>query len=140
MQEAFDIAVLDAPPSIPDEYFTKCYQIPTKIGQTVYSSGFPHFTSLGKVHDFFPSIFEGRITKISNGVIFSDASVQSGQSGGALFNAEGCLIGIIVSNSKDDVYERIYPNINMSVPVYDILPTLQKYGQSKGKHICSVHK
>lgn len=131
--EAFDIAILTAPPDIPDEYFTKCYQTPTKIGETVYSSGFPHFTSLGKVHDFFPSIFEGRITKTSNGVIFSDASVQSGQSGGALFNADGCLIGIIVSNSKDDAYERIYPNINMSVPVYDILPTLQKYGRTKGK-------
>lgn len=131
--EAFDIAILDAPSNIPDEYFTKCYQTPTKIGETVYSSGFPYFTSLGKVHDFFPSIFEGRITKISNGAIFSDASVQSGQSGGALFNADGCLIGIIVSNSKDDTYQRIYPNINMSVPVYDILPTLQKYGKSKGK-------
>lgn len=133
--EAYDIAILDAPPNIPDEYFTRCHQMPTKIGQTVYASGFPHFTSLGKVHDFFPSIFEGRITKISNGVIFSDASVQSGQSGGALFNADGSLIGIIVSNSKDDTCQRniIYPNINMSVPVHDILPTLQKYEQSKGK-------
>lgn len=79
--EAFDIAILDAPPDIPEKYFTRCYQTPTKIGQTVYSSGFPHFTSLGKADEFFPSIFEGHVTKISNGVIFSDASVQSGQSG-----------------------------------------------------------
>lgn len=98
----------------------------------MYSSGFPHFTSLGKVHSFYPSIFEGKITKISKGVIFSDASVQSGQSGGPMFADDGHLIGITVSNSKDDAYQMIYPNINMSVPVFDILPILQKYGDSKG--------
>lgn len=130
--EAFDIAILEAPQNIPEQYFTKCYQKKNKIGQTVYSSGFPHFTSLGKVHDFFPSIYEGRITKISKGVIFSDASVQSGQSGGPMFTGDGSLVGITVSNSKDDDCQLIYPNINMSVPVYDILPILQKYGQSKG--------
>ncbi|XP_055308925.1 peroxisomal leader peptide-processing protease [Sitodiplosis mosellana] len=129
--QAFDIAILEAPPNVPELYFTKCYTIPTKIGQTVYSSGFPHFTSLGKVHDFFPSIFEGRITKISKGVIFSDASVQSGQSGGPMFTDDGHLIGITVSNSKDDAYQLIYPNINMSVPVYEIFPILQQYGKSK---------
>lgn len=84
------------------------------------------------MHDFFPSIFEGRITKISKGVIFSDASVQSGQSGGPMFTDDGHLIGITVSNSKDDTYQLIYPNINMSVPVYEILPILQQYGKSKG--------
>lgn len=131
--EAFDIAILEAPQTVPEQYFTRCFATPTKIGQTVYSSGFPHFNSLGKVHSFFPSIFEGRITKISKGVIFSDASVQSGQSGGPMFTDDGHLIGITVSNSKDDTYHLIYPNINMSVPVFDILPILQKYGKSRGK-------
>lgn len=42
--QAFDIAILEAPRNVPEQYFTKCYTIPTKIGQTVYSSGFPHFT------------------------------------------------------------------------------------------------
>lgn len=136
--EAFDIAILEAPKSVPDQYFTQCHTIPTRIGQTVYSSGFPHFTSLGKACDFFPSIFEGKITKISKGVIFTDASVQSGQSGGPMFGEDGRLIGICVSNSKDDTYQLIYPNINMSVPVYDILPTLQKYGTTKGKKWSSL--
>lgn len=129
---AFDIAILEAPPNVPEQYFTRCYTTQTKIGQTVYSSGFPHFTSLGKAREFFPSIFEGRVTKLSKGVIFSDASVQSGQSGGPMFSDDGDLIGICVSNSKDDAIQLIYPNINMSVPVYDILPVLQKYGKSKG--------
>lgn len=79
--EAFDIAILEAPQSIPEQYFTKCYQSPTKIGQTVFSTGFPLFSNFGKVHDFHPSIFEGKITKVAKGVFFSDASVQSGQSG-----------------------------------------------------------
>lgn len=130
--EAFDIALLEAPPNIPEQFFTKCKTTSTNIGQTVYSSGFPHFTSLGKVNDFFPSIFVGKITKISKGVIFSDTSVQSGQSGGPMFADDGHLIGVTVSNSKDDAYQLIYPNINMSVPVYDILPTLEKYGKTRG--------
>lgn len=131
---AYDIAILEAPQHVPEQYFTQCYTTQTKIGQLIYSSGFPHFTSLGKVREFFPSVFEGRVTKLSNGVIFSDASVQSGQSGGPLFSADGSLIGICVSNSKDDAFELIYPNLNMSIPVYDILPVLEKYGQTKGKY------
>lgn len=102
------------------------------VGQLVYSSGFPHFSSLGSDDQFLPSIFEGRITKISRGVIFTDASVQAGQSGGPVFSDQGHLLGISISNSKDDNYRLIYPNINMSVPVYDILPILQKYGQTRG--------
>lgn len=131
---AFDIAILEVPQNVPDQYFTRCHTSPTKIGQTVYSSGFPHFTSLGRnPENFFPSIFEGRITKISKGVLFSDASVQSGQSGGPMFSDDGRLLGVCISNSKDDAVQLIYPNINMSVPVYDILPVLQKYGTTKGK-------
>lgn len=41
--QAFDIAILEAPRNVPESYFTKCYTVPTKIGQMVYSSGFPHF-------------------------------------------------------------------------------------------------
>lgn len=137
--QAFDIAILEVPQerNVPEQFFTKCYTIPTKIGQTVYSSGFhipfhPLSSNIGSTPNFFPSVFEGRITKISKGVIFSDAIVQSGQSGGPMFTDDGHLIGITVSNSKDDVYQLIYPNINMSVPVYEILPILQQYGRSKG--------
>lgn len=132
--QAFDIAILEAPSSIPDKYFTRCHTAQTSIGDIVYSSGFPHFTSFAKAMDFLPSIFEGRITKMSKGVIFTDASVQSGQSGGPMFTGDGRLLGICVSNSKDDQFQLIYPNINMSVPIFDILPVLQKYGQTKGKH------
>lgn len=49
-----------------------------------------------------------------------------------MFTDDGSLIGITVSNSKDDTPQLICPNINVSVPVYDILPILKKYGQSKG--------
>lgn len=131
--QAYDIAILDVPDDIPDRYFTKCYSSPAYIGEAVYSSGFPHFTSLGRSQAFLPSVFEGRITKMSKGVIFTDASVQSGQSGGPIFNQDGNLLGISISNSKDDAYQLIYPNINMSVPLYDILPILLKYGNTKSK-------
>lgn len=49
-----------------------------------------------------------------------------------MFTDDGSLIGITISNSKDDTQQLIYPNINMSIPVYDILPILKKYGRSKG--------
>lgn len=104
-------------------------------GQIVYTSGFPHFASLGRLDNFLPSIFEGRITKKMKGVIFTDASVQSGQSGGPIFSQDGCLIGVCISNSKDDNNQLIYPNINMAVPVYDIFPILQKYSLTKGRSI-----
>lgn len=130
---AFDIAILEAPSSIPDKYFTRCHTTQTSIGDIVYSSGFPHFTSFAKATNFLPSIFEGRITKMSKGVIFTDASVQSGQSGGPMFTCDGSLLGICVSNSKDDQFQLIYPCFNMSVPIFDILPVLQKYGQTKGR-------
>lgn len=131
--EAFDIAILEAPADIPEKHFTRCHTMPTSIGDMVYSSGFPHFTSLGNVKNFVPSIFEGRITKISKGVIFSDASVQSGQSGGPMFTNDGRLMAVCISNSKDDQYQLIYPNINMSVPIFDIFPILQNYERTKGK-------
>lgn len=133
--QAFDIALLEVPSDVPDKYFTRCHAAPTSIGQLVYSSGFPHFASLGKAKNFLPSIFEGRVTKISKGVIFTDASVQSGQSGGPLFTGDGKLVAICISNSKDDLYQLIYPNINMSVPIFDILPILQTYGRTKGNSI-----
>lgn len=131
--QAYDIAVLDVPDDIPDHYFTKCNSSPLVTGDIVYSSGFPHFTSLGRAKSFLPSIFEGRVTKTSRGVVFTDASVQSGQSGGPIFNQNGALLAISISNSKDDAYNLIYPNINMSVPVSDILPILLKYCKTKGK-------
>lgn len=55
-----------------------------------------------------------------------------------MFADDGHLIGITISNSKDDTYQLIYPNINMSVPVYEILPILQQYGETKGNLIIHI--
>lgn len=101
-------------------------------GQIVYSMGFPHFTSLA-TQSFTPSIFEGRITKIVHGLFFTDASVQAGQSGGPIFCENHQLMGVCVSNSKDDANNSIYPFINMCIPIMEILSILEEYSISLGK-------
>lgn len=81
---------------------------------------------------FRPSLYEGRIVKFSPGMIISDASIQAGQSGGPLLDANGKLIGVSVSNSKDYETQLIYPNINMSVPVANIKSELEDFARTKG--------
>lgn len=138
--QAYDIAVLEVPTDakIPEEYFAVCDSNQARIGQIVYSSGFPHFSSLARTDNFLPSIFDGRVTKITKGVLFTDASIQSGQSGGPIFTQDGRLVGICISNSKDDDNQLIYPNINMCVPVYDILPILLQYSKTNGMYSSDI--
>lgn len=64
--------------------------------------------------------------------------LNAGQSGGPLFNETGQIIGISVSNSKDNSYDSIYPHINMAVPIADIFPALKKFATSKGKVLFNI--
>lgn len=66
-------------------------------------------------------------------MFFTDASVQAGQSGGPIFTETGQLVGVCVSNSKDIMSGRIYPNINMCIPICEVYGTLSEYGLTKGK-------
>lgn len=126
----YDIAVIEIPITIPDHYFLDISKTMPHIGQTIYSAGFPLISKLGK--DMFrPSLYEGRIVKFSPGMIISDASIQAGQSGGPLLDANGKLIGVSVSNSKDHETQLIYPNINMSVPVANIKSELEDFARTK---------
>lgn len=104
---------------------------PATVGQTVFNAGFPYYVNFGLKYDFFPSIFQGRIIKCDMGAIMSDGSVQSGQSGGPMFDQNGSILGVCVSNFKiDDI---IYPNINTAIPICDIRNTLRQFARTNGE-------
>jgi len=123
---AYDIAILKVPDNIPNEYFVEQDVDQPKVGDVVYSIGFPYFSTLSTKIDS-PSVYEGRITKISKGMILSDVNVQAGQSGCPLFSKNGKLVGVCISNSKDSVYNLVYPNISMAVPIFEIVSILNSY-------------
>lgn len=75
---AYDIAILNAPDHIPNEYFAQHATDRPNVGDIVYSIGFPYFSTFSTKIDS-PSIYEGRITKMSKGMILSDANVQAGE-------------------------------------------------------------
>lgn len=75
----YDIAILSVPDDIPGEYFVYCDHSQIKIGERIFSIGFPHFNTLAK-KCFTPSIYTGHITKYTKGIIFTDVSIQSGKS------------------------------------------------------------
>lgn len=77
---AYDIAILDVPKNIPNEFFAQCTIDQPAVGDIVYSVGFPYFSTLSsKINS--PSIYQGRITKLSKGMIISDVNVQAGEIG-----------------------------------------------------------
>lgn len=74
---AYDIAILKVPDNIPNHYFAEHATDRPKVGDIVYSVGFPYFSTLSTKIDS-PSIYDGRITKLSEGMLWSDVNVQAG--------------------------------------------------------------
>ncbi|XP_034654289.1 uncharacterized protein LOC117892278 [Drosophila subobscura] len=124
----YDLALLTAPEDVPERHCVRLAKGPATLGQTVYNAGFPYYVNFNFKYDFNPSIFQGRIIKCDTGAIMSDGSVQAGQSGGPMFDQNGYILGVCVSNIKmDDV---IYPNINTAIPICDIRYTLQQFART----------
>lgn len=132
---AYDVALLHIPDGIrvPDAAFARCAPAnTTTIGQRVFATGFPHFYALAKVQ-FAPSILEGRITKVGEHMLQTDASIQAGQSGGPLLNADGDVVAVMVSNTRESsALGRIHPHVNMCIPMGAIVEILAEYAECKG--------
>ncbi|XP_038119264.1 peroxisomal leader peptide-processing protease [Culex quinquefasciatus] len=126
---AYDLALLEVSnKSKPNKAnFCQLANYQPKIGQPVYSVGFPLFKSFGWSDNFRPTIYRGRVTKHSVGILFTDCPVQAGQSGGPLFDDRGDLLAVMVSNFKSALDDRIYPWHNMCVPVWDLHRVLEEY-------------
>ncbi|XP_055917016.1 uncharacterized protein LOC129949522 [Eupeodes corollae] len=126
INQPFDVALLRPSLHIPNKYFVKLATTRPHSGQMIYNAGFPFF--INYQHDFNPSIFQGRIIKYSPETIISDGCVQDGQSGGPMFDKNGCVLGICVSNLKSD--DVIFPNCNTAVPIIGIRHTLEQYAKT----------
>ncbi|XP_030388457.1 uncharacterized protein LOC115634714 [Scaptodrosophila lebanonensis] len=124
----YDLALLTAPINVPERHFVRLARNRATMGQTVYNAGFPYYVNFNFKYDFNPSIFQGRIIKYDQGAIMSDGSVQAGQSGGPMFDQNGCILGVCVSNIKyDDI---VYPNINTAIPIWDVRATLYEFART----------
>ncbi|XP_063701728.1 peroxisomal leader peptide-processing protease [Culicoides brevitarsis] len=131
----YDIAILGIPShiDIPREYFSLLAKYRPAVGSKVFCVGFPLFSSLASQNSFSPSIFNGFITKYSEGILWTDAQVQAGQSGGPIFDAVGHLVGICVSNTRDENSGKVFPHVNMAVPICDIFKIIEKYVETGDK-------
>lgn len=126
--QPFDLALLTAPSNTPARQCARLSSQKPSPGQTVFNAGFPYFVNFNLKYDFNPSIFQGRIIKCSPGAIMSDGSVQAGQSGGPMFDQNGQILGVCVSNIK--LENVVYPNINTAVPIYEIRSILEEYAKT----------
>ncbi|XP_040157606.1 uncharacterized protein LOC120897061 [Anopheles arabiensis] len=132
---AYDIALMEATfeEAQSSNWFCQLANYIPRIGQRLYAVGFPVLKSLARGINFKPSIIPGRVTKYSEGLLFTDCSIQCGQSGGPIFDENGLLVAIAVSNFKSSVDNLIYNCHNMCVPVKDIYSTLERYSITRDK-------
>lgn len=130
---AYDIALLEGTKS--SHNLAKLANYTPKVGQTVYSVGFPIFKEFGLNGKFVPSIYKGRVTKYSKGILNTDCPVQAGQSGGPIFDGDGSLLAVMVSNFKNDMDGIIYPNHNMCIPICDIYDILLRYSETNDHRV-----
>lgn len=104
-------------------------------GSPVKSIGFPIFDPAAvKELKMQPSIYRGRIVNYRAGMLITDTIVQSGQSGGPLFDTRDRMVGISVSNFRENDTGRVFPALNCSVPLFNIVPILTEYCESNGEY------
>ncbi|MEW7280484.1 trypsin-like peptidase domain-containing protein [Aquimarina sp. 2201CG1-2-11] len=111
---AMDLALLKV-----EKSFDKIYTLPSSknysIGQDVYAIGTPSNIDLGQT--LSKGIVSGlRTPKKNTNYIQTDASINSGNSGGALVNKKGELIGIV--NSK--VFGFGVEGLAFAIPAVDV--------------------
>lgn len=66
-------------------------------------------------------------------MIISDVMIQAGQSGSPLFNQKDELVGIVVSNFRENDTGRVFSALNCSVPLFNIISYLTEYAESNGE-------
>uniref|UniRef100_T1GFV0 Peroxisomal leader peptide-processing protease n=1 Tax=Megaselia scalaris TaxID=36166 RepID=T1GFV0_MEGSC len=120
----YDLAILlpkfQLSPSFCAQIATDCH-----TSQEVVATGIPFYNPAS---EFNPSQFYGHITNWSHGLIQHDAIVHYGQSGGPLFDLNGNVLGICVSNLKYE--DKIYPKMCFAINLIGIKSVLEKFNSS----------
>lgn len=68
----------------------------------------------------------------SAAMLLTSATVHAGASGGAVVNADGCVVGIITSNARHSASGATIPNLNFAVAVDALRALWQLAAQPKG--------
>lgn len=68
-----------------------------------------------------------------SGMVITDTMIQSGQSGGPLFDDQDRMVAIAVSNFRENDSGRVFPTLNCSVPMFNIISFLTEYCRTNGK-------
>ncbi|XP_015721764.1 peroxisomal leader peptide-processing protease [Coturnix japonica] len=124
----FDVAVLELQGSVPS------FQPPDlattfQPGEPVLALG---FGALGRA--CAPSVTGGVLSAVVGTppvMLQSTCAVHAGSSGGPLLSArDGCLLGIVASNTRDNAAGTTYPHLNFCIPVSLLRSPLARYGCS----------
>lgn len=68
----------------------------------------------------------------SAAMLLTSATVHAGASGGAVVNADGCVVGITTSNARHSASGSTIPNLNFAVAVDALRPLWQLAAQPQG--------
>lgn len=68
----------------------------------------------------------------SAAMLLTSATVHAGASGGALVNADGCVVGIVTSNARHSASGATIPNLNFAVAVDALRALWQLAAQPQG--------
>lgn len=124
----FDVAVLELQGSVPS------FQPPDlattfQPGEPVLALG---FGALGRA--CAPSVTGGVLSAVVGTppvMLQSTCAVHAGSSGGPLLSArDGCLLGIVASNARDNAAGTTYPHLNFCIPISLLRSPLTRYGCS----------
>lgn len=96
----------------------------TRVGEQVVAIGYPYFGGSNSA----PSVSTGIISVKRNGLLQTDASLNPGNSGGPLLNAQGQVIGVVVSRVETDRENRVIQGIGFAIPINKVnLPQAPSY-------------
>lgn len=102
-------------------------------GEAVGSAGFPFFSSR------YPTITRGNVSGASKCMLQTTCCIQSGSSGGPIVRwSTGEMLGMVVCNALSTTKSKIYPRLNMAVPVSVLDRPLREYLRTGRMYTISV--
>ncbi|NXJ05618.1 TYSD1 protease, partial [Odontophorus gujanensis] len=124
----FDVAVLELQGSVPS-FEPPDLATTFQPGEAVLALG---FGALGRACG--PSVTGGVLSAVVGTppvMLQSTCAVHAGSSGGPLLSTrDGCLLGIIASNARDNTTGTTYPHLNFCVPISLLSTPLARYRSS----------
>ncbi|XP_066274015.1 peroxisomal leader peptide-processing protease-like [Branchiostoma lanceolatum] len=103
------------------------------LGEQCFAAGYGLF---GQNQRLKPTVTAGVLSNViswqDNPIMLqSTCAVHAGVSGGALFDQQGQLMGIVVSNAKDVQLKACYPHLNFIIPSTSFAKAMKRFVQSK---------